>query len=164
MEILRETTEWDFPNHTYLVNEKNQLVAFQNGFGIQVLKKPINFDKRYRKFVKVENIELSKVSKAVKQSPVDTDTSNKIEVKGSTGKSYYVETTSGKYACTCPGYGFRSKCKHSEQIKEAQVVELLKESAYEDEYDYLIPKAVAESKRFGLTGDPTPMVVDTFYT
>ena len=47
---------------------------------------------------------------------------------------------------------------------EAQCAELLKEGSYEDECDYLIPKAVAESKRFGLTGDPAPMVVDTFYT
>ena len=47
---------------------------------------------------------------------------------------------------------------------EAQCAELLKESAYEDEYDYLIVAAVSTSKRFGLTGDPAPMVVDTFYT
>jgi len=47
---------------------------------------------------------------------------------------------------------------------EAQCVELLKEGSYQDEYDYLIAGAVAESKRFGLTGDPAPMVVDTFYT
>ena len=47
---------------------------------------------------------------------------------------------------------------------EAQCVELLKGGAYEDEYDYLIVEAVSTSKRFGLTGDPAPMVVDTFYT
>ena len=47
---------------------------------------------------------------------------------------------------------------------EAQVVELLKEGSYEDEYDYLIVEAVSTSKRFGLTGDPAPMVLDTFYT
>ena len=47
---------------------------------------------------------------------------------------------------------------------EAQCVELLKESAYENVYDYLIVEAVSTSKRFGLTGDPAPMVLDTFYT
>jgi hypothetical protein len=47
---------------------------------------------------------------------------------------------------------------------EAQVVELLKEGSYEDVYDYLIVEAVSTSKRFGLTGDPAPMVLDTFYT
>jgi hypothetical protein len=47
---------------------------------------------------------------------------------------------------------------------EAQCAELLKDDAYEDEYDYLIVEAVSTSKRFGLTGDPAPMVLDTFYT
>ncbi len=47
---------------------------------------------------------------------------------------------------------------------EAQCAELLKESAYEDEDEYLIVEAVSTSKRFGLTGDPAPMVLDTFYT
>ena len=47
---------------------------------------------------------------------------------------------------------------------EAQCAELLKDDAYEDEYDYLIVEAVSTSKRFGLTGDPAPMIVDAFYT
>ena len=47
---------------------------------------------------------------------------------------------------------------------EAQCVELLKGGAWDDQYEDNIAGAVAESKRFGLTGDPAPMVVDTFYT
>lgn len=47
---------------------------------------------------------------------------------------------------------------------EAQCVELLKNSGYTDYYDSQITEAVANAKRFGLTGDPAPMIVDTFYT
>jgi hypothetical protein len=48
---------------------------------------------------------------------------------------------------------------------EAQCVELLKEcGAWDDRYEDEIAGVVANSKRFGLTGDPAPMVVDTFYT
>ena len=34
----------------------------------------------------------------------------------------------------------------------------------DEELWYQIKKAVSTSKRFGLTGDPAPMVLDTFYT
>ena len=47
---------------------------------------------------------------------------------------------------------------------EAQCVELLKGGAWGDRYEDEIAGVVANSKRFGLTGDPAPMVVDTFYT
>ena len=48
---------------------------------------------------------------------------------------------------------------------EAQCVELLKErGAWDDRYEDKIAGVVADSKRFGLTGDLVPMVLDTFYT
>lgn len=47
---------------------------------------------------------------------------------------------------------------------EAQCAELLKDCNYDKRYIDSIAGAVAESKRFGLTGDHVPMVVDIFYT
>ena len=47
---------------------------------------------------------------------------------------------------------------------EAQCAELLKGGAWDDRYEDEIAGVVANSKRFGLTGDPAPMVLDTFYT
>ena len=41
-------------------------------------------------------------------------------VKGSTGKEYTVNLLKeGFYTCSCPGYSFRRKCKHIEQIKKS---------------------------------------------
>jgi len=37
-------------------------------------------------------------------------------VKGSKGNEYVLTKTGGKWACTCPGFEFRSTCKH---VKEA---------------------------------------------
>jgi len=31
---------------------------------------------------------------------------------------YTVELISGKYHCNCIGYGYRGKCKHSEQMRQ----------------------------------------------
>lgn len=36
---------------------------------------------------------------------------------GSKGKTYIVTFDSGSWSCTCPGYGFRRRCKHVDLIK-----------------------------------------------
>lgn len=35
-------------------------------------------------------------------------------VKGSRGENYIVERVAGKLTCTCSGFKFRGKCKHTE--------------------------------------------------
>ena len=37
-------------------------------------------------------------------------------VKGSTGNLYSVRLTEGVYTCSCPGFGFRRKCRHIKEI------------------------------------------------
>ena len=45
--------------------------------------------------------------------------SKEFEVPSSDGKKMYVVTVSGSNAtCTCTGYGFRSRCKHVDEIKK----------------------------------------------
>ena len=39
-------------------------------------------------------------------------------VVGSKGASYTVRAVQGRYTCTCPGFGWRRKCKHIEQVKK----------------------------------------------
>ena len=39
-------------------------------------------------------------------------------VEGSNGNRYTVTKIGGKYKCSCPGFGFRKKCKHSKRIGE----------------------------------------------
>ena len=69
MKILKEiTADWNmdsdvFPNHTYLLNSKGQIVAFAKlgGDNITELKSRIYLDKRYRKFVEIKHAGLSKL-------------------------------------------------------------------------------------------------------
>ena len=39
------------------------------------------------------------------------------EVEGSTGNKYTVRRAQEAYSCSCPGFGWRRKCKHVEQVK-----------------------------------------------
>ena len=44
-------------------------------------------------------------------------TAGSWQVVGSTGTKYTVKRAKGAYSCSCPGFGWRRKCKHVEQIK-----------------------------------------------
>jgi len=39
-------------------------------------------------------------------------------VVGSKGAHYTVRANQGRYTCSCPGFGWRGKCKHIEQVKK----------------------------------------------
>ena len=43
---------------------------------------------------------------------------NSWSVKGSKGNVYTVKLSKGVYSCSCPGYGFRRKCRHITEIKD----------------------------------------------
>lgn len=40
-----------------------------------------------------------------------------IPVKGSTGNEYKVWTKDGRWTCSCPGFGFRYKCRHVDEAR-----------------------------------------------
>ena len=40
-------------------------------------------------------------------------------VKGSKGNDYTVSVTDGIWSCTCAGFGFRRKCRHITEVKDA---------------------------------------------
>ena len=77
--IFKEVTKWDceysVPNHTYLVNPKNKVIAYLTEKNNQViqLNSPFDFNKSYRKFVEVKNSKLFKLIpkeyKEEKQNP-----------------------------------------------------------------------------------------------
>jgi hypothetical protein len=103
MEAVRETTDWEFPNHTYLLDgttlvayiKKGETEPFYFKNGIK------NFDKRRRTFERADKALFDKSA-----------SSNLIEVQGSKGAVYYVDPEA--HTCTCPGYTFRGKCKHTD--------------------------------------------------
>ena len=103
IQILQEVTDWGkfkVNNGIYHINGAGSLVAYQVNADsvVQVLKTPSKqFSKSRRKFVKIG------------ERPEEL-ASHIIEVKGSKGNVYYVDTI--KSTCTCPGFTFRGKCKH----------------------------------------------------
>jgi hypothetical protein len=103
MEALREITGGVFHPHIYLL-DGTKLVAYIKASETTpfYFKNPIKgFDKRGRKFESVVT--------DIFDSPAS---SNLIEVQGSKGAVYYVDPENA--TCTCPGYTFRGKCKHTD--------------------------------------------------
>lgn len=104
MNAVQETTVWadkSSSNHIYLMDGNNAVAYIRKGSTESFyFKKPITLDTRGRVFKPV-------FPSPFKNSP-DKDV---IEVSGSTGQTYFVNTVSG--TCTCPGFIFRGKCKHT---------------------------------------------------
>jgi lipopolysaccharide export system protein LptC len=103
MEALRETTAWDTPNHTYLLDGTTLVAYIKQGTTepFYFSKGIKHFDKRGRQFIKADV--------SLFDAP---SSSNLIEVQGSKGAVYYVDPE--LHSCTCPGYTFRGKCKHTD--------------------------------------------------
>jgi hypothetical protein len=127
MEILKEVTQWDCdyqaPNHTYLVNNKNQIIAYakKHSNNITILKSRINLDKRYRKFIKDNHSSLSKLIIKYKSEDniIIPDNTRIFKVK-SNNREYTVLLKDNNYTCNCIGFGYRGKCKHSEAVAKKQ--------------------------------------------
>jgi len=57
MKILKETTNWKFPNHTYYLNDEQDKVLGikQEGTNeVQMFKQPLRFQKRNRTFIELK--------------------------------------------------------------------------------------------------------------
>tara|TARA_B100000963_G_scaffold77671_1_gene65764 strand:+ start:15633 stop:15962 length:330 start_codon:yes stop_codon:yes gene_type:complete len=103
IDILQEVTDWGkykVNNGVYHVNSAGKLVAYQPDIDapVQTLNVPsTQFSKSRRKFKKIG------------ERPEELN-KNIIEVKGSKGNVYLVDTE--KNTCTCPGFTYRGYCKH----------------------------------------------------
>lgn len=110
MNFFQETTVWagGGKNHIYLLTQdKSKMIAFVS-FGqteVKTFKKPIPFYVRGRTFVQVPNTFGYKLS--------DSEPTTKI--MGSKGVVYHVTKKNGVLRCSCPGFVFRAKCKHTEE-------------------------------------------------
>ena len=115
MEAVRETTVWtgvDYrqPNHEYLL-DGDRVVAYRKwGVGeVIVCSGRLKIDRRGRKFEKLTDNPFLAFMHAKREEPVV------LEVKGSKGNSYFVNTA--EKTCTCPGFTFRGNCKHVEKLQ-----------------------------------------------
>ena len=104
MEALRETTGGAFHPHVYLLDGNNLVSYIKSGDTEPFyFKNPIKgFDKRGRKF------------EIVQPNPFTVKATPRIEVQGSKGQIYYIDTDD--HSCTCPGYTFRGECKHIKEL------------------------------------------------
>lgn len=114
MEAVREVTVWavDYrqPNHIYLLDGDRIRACINWGEGpVEWMSGNIRIDRRGRKFEKAD-IGLFDVKE-------HTD-SMILAVPGSKDATYYVNTEDR--SCSCPGFTFRSTCKH---IKELELEE-----------------------------------------
>jgi hypothetical protein len=121
----KEVTKWDYefvvPNHIYLFDGKSNAIAYarEDNGEVTVFKNPLPIDTRRRKFEKVKHKALDRIAKTLQsnEKTLQSDYPN-WQVKSDSGKMYTVELISGKYHCNCIGYGYRGKCKHSEQMRQ----------------------------------------------
>lgn len=119
MKYFKEVTDWGSAtaqNHIYYLNdERSYMVGYikQGTTELFKFKQPIRIDCRGRKFellktpAEPDSVYFGKKTEPKKDS---------IIIKGSNGKEYIVEKVGSKYTCTCPGFVFRHKCKHVENL------------------------------------------------
>jgi hypothetical protein len=116
MKFYQETTNYKdaIPNGTYLLSDdKSKMYAFikAGSKSVFTFKNPIRVDTRGRTFKLVDNTFNYTVPGK------DVNTNPRWEVKGSKGDTYIVEKTENGLTCTCSGFKFRAKCKHSDKYK-----------------------------------------------
>lgn len=114
MRLYRETTDWDTPNHTYLLDDSKQYMHGYIKLGaadVQMFKAPIRFSTRGRSFQFVSDYDLD----------APASTAAVIEVQGSKGDKYYVTLDDSDASCSCTGFKYRGECKHLEIARKALI-------------------------------------------
>jgi hypothetical protein len=112
MRLYRETTDWDTPNHTYLLDDSKQYMHGYIKLGaadVEMFKSPIRFSTRGRSF--------QFVSAYNQDTPAST--AAVIEVLGSKGDKYYVTLGDSDASCSCTGFKYRGECKHQDLARKA---------------------------------------------
>jgi hypothetical protein len=125
MKIVQETTVWKDityrqPNHVYLMDGDKVYAYSKWGQGpAEYMRTPLRIDRRGRKFVEVKNnpwnFDLNLITA---QEEPEKPQGQVWTVAGSKGNKYFVNLSVGQWSCTCPGFGFRGKCRHVTETAE----------------------------------------------
>jgi hypothetical protein len=111
MKFFQETTEGGhYPNHVYLLSDNKEFMYGYVKAGseqLEMFQSRYRFGTTKRRFKEVPNTFGYK-------EPEVTVTADRWQVKGSSGNTYTVERVAGQLTCTCSGFKFRSKCRHTE--------------------------------------------------
>ena len=109
MKVVQETTDWQYPNHVYFLDDsRSKMFAYlQNGtVNVKEFTVPITFRTTGRKFREVPN------SWGFVPKGADVELGRSWKVAGSKGAEYTVTEHAGQLSCSCPGFKFRGECKH----------------------------------------------------
>lgn len=110
MQAYQEITQWTAAancNHTLLLDGDNMWAYIARGTTVpRYFAKPLRISRRGRKFALLAHSPFDHPHTAVASSV--------ITVSGSNGRAYRVNTAA--LTCTCPGFTFRSSCKHVKAV------------------------------------------------
>lgn len=125
MIFLEEITVWNVnyavPNHTYYLSDDRRRAVGYIPYGSKKLVKfgkPMSFDVRGRKFKPVNRAAEDDTVYFPKTESAAPAAANVITVEGSSGKKYFISKIGNRYSCSCPGFQFRNKCKHVDQLSK----------------------------------------------
>ena len=124
VKIMREVTEWrdvtHRPNHVYLMNgDKVYAYSAWGEVSPHYMKTFLRIDRRGRKFVEVKDNPW-KFDLSVGVEPEETPSvpsGQTWTVVGSKGNSYTVSLSGSVWSCSCPGHGFRGRCRHVDDTR-----------------------------------------------
>jgi len=122
LKIVKEITEWAVPyrqpNHVYLMSgDKVYAMSKWGESEPEYFGRPQRIDRRGRKFIETKN-NTWRFDLSIRVDPVEPSTpkGQTWRVPGSKGNEYVVSLDGGRWACTCPGHGFRGRCRHVDQL------------------------------------------------
>jgi hypothetical protein len=108
VKAVKEITQWDSDiqaNHTYLMDGNKAVAYIPFGKGVPFyFKTGLVIDRARRKFEELADNPFG--SQSVK--------SDLIEIKGSKGDTYFIDTAAG--TCTCSGFVYRGACRHVKEF------------------------------------------------
>lgn len=113
MKFFQEITSGDlYPNHVYLLSDTRE---FMYGYVPQGTGQLTQFKSRYQFGVKGRKFREVANTFGYAEAPLLV-TQNRWEVQGSGGNRYVIERVAGQLTCTCNGFTFRGKCKHTQVV------------------------------------------------
>lgn len=122
MKYFQEVTVWDagyaVPNHVYYMkDDKSKTVGYipAGKKKLVMFSKPMSIESRGRKFVVLDK--KGEPDEVYFPKAVEKPVGQVIEVSGSNSKKYFLSKAGKNWNCTCPGYQFRHKCKHTDEMK-----------------------------------------------
>jgi hypothetical protein len=128
LKIFEEVTQWSGveyrqPNHVYLM-DGDKVYAYSK-WGKEpphYMKTFLRIDRRGRKFVEAKRNQWKfDLSISTEVSAKEPEPQGEVwTVLGSKGNQYFVNLNAGHWSCTCPGHGFRGRCRHVEEIQQSQ--------------------------------------------